>query len=87
MVTVGVPKIGHPFHLHGYAFHVVSMGQPLGPILNVNDTNKMNVNLLKDLEANNQIRRNLHQPPGKDTITVPNNGYAIFRFHALNPGM
>ncbi|XP_031843304.2 uncharacterized protein LOC116431677 [Nomia melanderi] len=79
-----VPDIKHPFHLHGYAFNVISMAQPLGPANNTN--NFMTVDYLKQLDENEQIERNFESPPGRDTISVPNNGYVIIRFHATNPG-
>ncbi|XP_076303579.1 uncharacterized protein LOC143221864 [Lasioglossum baleicum] len=78
------PGIEHPIHLHGYAFYVVSMGQPLGSCDNA--TADITVDYVKQLDANNQIERNLIDPPKKDTIAVPNNGFAIVRFHANNPG-
>lgn len=84
MVTVGVPDIYHPFHFHGYAFSVISMGTPLGPI--TNNSTILTIDFLKQLQMNNQIRKNLKNPPAKDVIAVPNNGYVIFRFHATNPG-
>nr|XP_033342198.1 laccase-2-like [Megalopta genalis] len=76
--------IEHPFHLHGYAFSVVSMGQPLGP--SGNSTGYITVDYVKQLDANNEIERNLIDPPKKDTIAVPNNGFAVIKFEANNPG-
>ncbi|XP_076619283.1 uncharacterized protein LOC143340829 isoform X2 [Colletes latitarsis] len=85
--SFNVSNLEHPFHLHGYAFNVVAMGQPLGPIINgTNGANLLTVDYVKRLDANNQIQRNLIDPPAKDTIAVPNNGYVILRFHATNPG-
>ncbi|XP_076235891.1 uncharacterized protein LOC143180212 [Calliopsis andreniformis] len=82
----GTPGLAHPFHLHGYAFSVVSMGQPLGPMTRIFGSNMMSIKLLQELEANNTITKNLDNPVGKDTLAIPNNGYAIFRIHATNPG-
>ncbi|XP_076641104.1 uncharacterized protein LOC143352475 [Halictus rubicundus] len=81
------PSTEHPFHLHGYAFYVVSMGQPLGGYSdNATSAAGITVDYVKQLDANNQIERNLIDPPKKDTIAVPNNGFAIIRFQADNPG-
>lgn len=41
---------------------------------------------IKELERNNQLKRNLDSPPIKDSITVPDGGYTIIRFRATNPG-
>ncbi|KAK9884425.1 hypothetical protein WA026_007272 [Henosepilachna vigintioctopunctata] len=67
----------HPFHLHGHAFRVVAM-ERVG----------LNVTLEKviQMNENGQIRRNLKNPPWKDTVTVPDGGYTVLRFHAANPG-
>lgn len=67
----------HPFHLHGHAFRVIGM-ERLGS----------NVTLEKilKLEEEGQLRRNLENPPLKDTVTVPDGGYTIIRFQASNPG-
>ena len=32
------------------------------------------------------IKRNLVDPPFKDTVSVPDSGFTIIRFHADNPG-
>ncbi|XP_078042066.1 uncharacterized protein LOC144472650 [Augochlora pura] len=76
--------VEHPFHIHGYAFSVVSMGQPLGP--SGNSTSYITVDYVKQLDAENKIERNLIDPPKKDTIAVPNNGFVILKFQASNPG-
>lgn len=74
----------HPFHMHGFVFYVMAMGQPLGPITKTNI--KMTEEYFKELDDNNQIERNFVSPPAKDTLPIPNNGYAILRFRANNPG-
>ncbi|CAK9818842.1 LAC10 [Anthophora plagiata] len=76
--------VRHPFHLHGFAFHVMGMGQPLGPT--TDNSTRMTVGYFNELEMNNKIMRNYNSPPSKDTVAVPNNGYAILRFRANNPG-
>ncbi|XP_076641101.1 uncharacterized protein LOC143352472 [Halictus rubicundus] len=81
--TFQVPGLHHPFHLHGYAYNVVAMDQPLGPF---NGSNGITADYVKQLDNKNQIERNFDSPPGKDTIGVPNNGFVLIRFHASNPG-
>lgn len=41
---------------------------------------------VKDLERQGMINRKLKRAPLKDTVTVPDGGYTIVRFHADNPG-
>ncbi|KAK9884426.1 hypothetical protein WA026_007273 [Henosepilachna vigintioctopunctata] len=67
----------HPFHLHGHAFRVVAM-ERVGS----------DVELEKVIEMNEkgQIKRNLKNAPWKDTVTVPDGGFTVLRFHATNPG-
>ncbi|XP_043604927.1 laccase-4-like [Bombus pyrosoma] len=79
-------SVRHPFHLHGYVFYVMGLGQPLGATTSSNTTNKMTLEYFKELEKKNQIERNFVSPQAKDDIPVPNNGYAIIRFRANNPG-
>ncbi|CAG2067752.1 unnamed protein product, partial [Timema podura] len=67
----------HPFHLHGYSFHVVAMG-----------TVGENVTLdyIRDLNEKGKIPKKLNNAPIKDTVSVPTRGYAILRFVTSNPG-
>ncbi|KAF2890857.1 hypothetical protein ILUMI_15316, partial [Ignelater luminosus] len=67
----------HPFHLHGHSFRVVGM-ERIGK--NVTEEE------IRKLDEEGLIKRNLVNPPVKDTITVPDGGYTILRFHASNPG-
>ncbi|KOC69894.1 Laccase-4, partial [Habropoda laboriosa] len=76
--------VRHPFHLHGFAFHVMAMGQPLGPTSDKGF--QMTTSYFHHLELNNKIARNYNLPPAKDTIPIPNNGYAILRFRANSTG-
>lgn len=41
---------------------------------------------IKILDERGLLPRRKFSPPFKDTIAVPNNGYAIIRFRANNPG-
>lgn len=68
----------HPFHLHGYQFRVIAM-ERIGE--------NVTVDKVKALDKKGAIRRNLDHAPLKDTVTVPDGGYTVVRFHANNPGM
>ncbi|XP_014666370.1 PREDICTED: L-ascorbate oxidase-like [Priapulus caudatus] len=69
----------HPFHLHGYRFRVVAMDR----------VNKSGVTAddVRRLDREGLIARKLSGAPLKDTVTVPDGGYTIIRFHADNPGI
>uniref|UniRef100_A0A1I8QBH6 Uncharacterized protein n=1 Tax=Stomoxys calcitrans TaxID=35570 RepID=A0A1I8QBH6_STOCA len=67
----------HPFHLHGNAFRVVGM-ERLG--------SNVTIEMIKQLDRYNLLKRNLISPPVKDTVTIPDGGYTIIRFEAYNPG-
>lgn len=41
---------------------------------------------VKQLDEDGLLMRNLHDPPFKDTITVPDGGYTVLRWKASNPG-
>lgn len=59
------------------------MDQPLGPFASGNG---ISVDYVKKLESENNLNRKFDTPAGKDTIALPNNGYAVIRFRASNPG-
>lgn len=74
----GVPyDANHPFHLHGYQFRVVAM-EKIGSNITAAE--------VKELDRQGLINRTLTRAPLKDTVTVPDGGYTIVRFHANNPG-
>jgi len=67
----------HPFHIHGHAFRVVAIDR-LG--------RNVKVDKIRQLDKAGFIRRNLVDPPVKDTVSVPDGGYAAIRIHFNNPG-
>ncbi|XP_011154580.1 laccase isoform X2 [Harpegnathos saltator] len=75
----GVPGLHHPFHLHGYAFNIMGVGVP-------NNGTGVTVEEIKRMDRRGLLRRRRSSVPFKDTIAVPNRGYAIVRFRADNPG-
>lgn len=78
IVDEGVPwNANHPTHLHGHSFRVVAMDR-LG--------DQTSLHKVKTMDQRGDIKRNLHSAVLKDTVTVPDGGYAILRFHANNPG-
>ncbi|KAF4532298.1 hypothetical protein B566_EDAN010799 [Ephemera danica] len=70
----------HPFHLHGHAFHVMTM-QKLG-----RNTSIESIRDLLQSEQNYLSQPRLHAPL-KDTITVPDGGFTKLRLNASNPGV
>ncbi|KAF7993644.1 hypothetical protein HCN44_010239 [Aphidius gifuensis] len=72
-------NLSHPFHLHGYGFHVMAQGSQ--------DKVKLTPkNIHKALQLDRQKYKFNSRPPVKDTLPVPPNGYTIVRFIANNPG-
>ncbi|XP_055589939.1 uncharacterized protein LOC129742118 [Uranotaenia lowii] len=69
----------HPFHLHGHRFTIVDMGQI---------PEKMLDRRLEYLKQRRRFTRrpNSHNPPYKDTISIPNHGFVRTKFRANNPG-
>lgn len=67
----------HPFHLHGHSFRVVAI-EKIGTNVTLDE--------VKRRDQAGLIHRNLENAPIKDTVTVPDGGYTILRFHATNPG-
>ncbi|XP_034950594.1 laccase-1-like isoform X2 [Chelonus insularis] len=77
----GAPNgISHPFHLHGYGFHVLAQGLLSG--VNITAANKK---WALELHRRKYPSTN-KQPPTKDTLAVASGGYTIVRFIADNPG-
>ena len=82
----------HPMHLHGYSFAIVAVGYP--------QTNaesgllsKSNPDIVCDdplcrhpIWRTGPPRLNLYNPPVRDTVVVPAQGYVVLRFRATNPG-
>lgn len=76
---LGVPfEATHPFHLHGSSFRVVGMERI---------STQVSIDQIKTMEKNGLLRRNLVDAPIKDTVAVPDGGYTIIRFMAVNPGI
>ena len=76
----GVPpptNVHHPFHLHGYHFHVVAQQQTFR-----NATPEQIFRLVE----RGVIPLNLYRAPLKDTVGIPINGFVVLRFVANNPG-
>ncbi|XP_067949475.1 uncharacterized protein [Watersipora subatra] len=68
----------HPMHIHGQYMHVLGVGQM--PSM---QTSKQQVIAL---DSAGKISRNFVRPIKKDTIMIPNGGYAVVRFQANNLG-
>ncbi|KAG7537012.1 Multicopper oxidase type 3 [Arabidopsis suecica] len=66
-----VNALDHPMHLHGFSFFVVGVG-----------FGNFNIS-----EGEPSSLYNLVDPPYKNTMTVPINGWIAIRFQANNPGV
>ncbi|XP_077987804.1 uncharacterized protein LOC144442357 [Glandiceps talaboti] len=67
----------HPMHLHGHSFRVVAI-EKLAVSTSIEE--------VKALDEAGQINRKLDRAIKKDTVTVPDGGFSVIRFHANNPG-
>ncbi|CAH1271166.1 Hypp4579 [Branchiostoma lanceolatum] len=82
----------HSVHIHGHAFQVVAMGYPsydrttghfLQPNADIQCTNGLCTGATW---RDGPPTLNLKNPPMKDTVLVPVNGYTVVRFRSDNPG-
>lgn len=48
---------------------------------------QVSMDQIKMMDKNGFLRRNLVDAPIKDTVAVPDGGYTIIRFMAINPGI
>ncbi|XP_055595658.1 uncharacterized protein LOC129746164 isoform X2 [Uranotaenia lowii] len=69
----------HPYHLHGHRFIITDMGQIPESML------ERRLEYLKQRRVYSR-RPNSHNPPYKDTISIPNHGFVRTKFRANNPG-
>ncbi|KIW27417.1 uncharacterized protein PV07_07155 [Cladophialophora immunda] len=84
---------GHPFHLHGYSFYVVSVFPPPipwssdKPPFTAGGTGMYNYDPFSSLPSESPAGLyNLENPVMKDTVFVPQRGYVVIRFRADNKG-
>lgn len=83
-----IRELYHPFHLHGHRFIVTGMGQLPTRIKHSSEK----LRWIKDEELKPVVRRTRgmpdgHNPPYKDTVSIPSRGYTKIRFRADNPGL
>ncbi|XP_043278957.1 oxidoreductase OpS5-like [Venturia canescens] len=76
------PFLSHPFHLHGYAFRIFDVGR-FPDKLNITDGD---IDFVIRNHRQRLVRGEYKRVPGKDTVVVPQGGWAIFRIKADNPG-
>ncbi|KAL9706052.1 hypothetical protein quinque_009570 [Culex quinquefasciatus] len=77
-----IRELYHPFHLHGHRFIVMGQGQ-------VPPGTRRQVDKFAWLKAQAPRRGGMpdsHNPPYKDTVSIPSRGYTRVRFRADNPG-
>ena len=84
--------------MHGHHFHVLKTGYPIynattGVILDRNRDIQCNTKSCNDASWSNEDWKfgnvpglNLNDPPQKDTIAIPRDGYVVVRLKADNPG-
>ncbi|XP_076302099.1 uncharacterized protein LOC143220313 [Lasioglossum baleicum] len=72
----------HPFHLHGYEFKIFSIGQ----FTDDRNISTADINDILEKHTERLQKGEYKNPPGKDTVKIPMNGYSIIRFKADNPG-
>ena len=85
---------GHPFHMHGYSFYVVSVFPPPAPFssekapFTPGGSAMFNYNPFTTEPSDSPAGSyNLVDPILKDTIFVPQRGYVVIRFRADNEGI
>ena len=83
----------HPIHIHGYSPYIIAMErhananpQSFFPGFNEDPENVLNKAVVKEWNEQGIIKKNLKDPPQKDTVAVPDAGFVIMRFRADNPG-
>lgn len=86
-------KAHHPIHLHGHSFYVLKQGFGV-----VDKQTKRIIGLNEDIVCDNKPcsrqhwKRNMtsefnfKNPPLKDTVVAPAQGYTVIRFRSDNPG-
>jgi laccase len=74
--SAGSGGINHPFHMHGFSFNVIAMGN----FENGQDED----DITEDLRRG--TLKLSTSPAFKDTLAVPALGYAVIRILANNPG-
>ncbi|KAH8883129.1 hypothetical protein GQ53DRAFT_883129 [Thozetella sp. PMI_491] len=80
IVVNNVDEKGHPFHLHGYDFYVVSLFRP-------KRRGWFSYNPFDPKKKQAGGKYNLVNPPRKDTIYIAGGGYAVLRIKVDNPGV
>ncbi|XP_074657287.1 uncharacterized protein LOC141910493 [Tubulanus polymorphus] len=99
-VSYGAGRGHHPIHTHGMHFHVLKVAQPkrndtTGEIIGDNDDIVCDEDVFCNQPrwrnttwgGNNIPGLNLHDPPFKDTINVPEGGYVVVRMKTKNSGV
>ncbi|KAH8802618.1 laccase iv [Xylogone sp. PMI_703] len=80
IIVNNLDEKGHPFHLHGYDFYILSSYQP--------QTRGWHVyNPFDSSTAPKGGSYNLMNPVRKDTVYIPAQGYVVLRIFADNPGI
>jgi len=91
LIDEGLPwDVTHPFHLHGMHFQVLAQERFAEVPSHIFGASPPGNNIRKDFvvrrNEDGKIPRNFESPVLKDTVMVPDSGYTLVRFEALNPG-
>ncbi|XP_021372443.1 L-ascorbate oxidase-like isoform X2 [Mizuhopecten yessoensis] len=91
--------LAHGIHIHGHHVHVIKVGYPKYNTDSTGRITEQNADILCDTPICNHAtwlnpswagdglpEANMEDPPLKDTILVPRQGYVVVRFKADNPG-
>ncbi|XP_056001740.1 uncharacterized protein LOC125656390 [Ostrea edulis] len=96
--SFGDIRVSHPVHIHGHHFHVLKTGYPpYNPVTGNATGRNPDIRCLDEFcteatwadpswNSGHIPGINLENPPVKDTVSVPANGYVIIRLKADNPG-
>ena len=86
------PLSMHPVHLHGHTYALLDQAWgPLNKTTGKHTGNNPNLNCTTDLcratqWVNGRPEMNTHNPPLKNTVVLPTQGYIVVRINTSNPG-
>ncbi|PYI07096.1 hypothetical protein BO78DRAFT_444304 [Aspergillus sclerotiicarbonarius CBS 121057] len=90
LVVNNLDDSGHPFHLHGHHFYILTTYKaPIGwgAYNPFTDANPPGLAPQTAISANTNTPYDLSRAQLRDTVYIPSRGYAVLRFRADNPGI
>ncbi|XP_063700380.1 uncharacterized protein LOC134830740 [Culicoides brevitarsis] len=85
--TRNIGPINHPFHLHGYAMHVMETDFVRNFPMTVDLYKKLDKSRMLPSQGRKRTLRGQNTASLQDTISLPSQGYTVLRFRADNPGL